>query len=101
MKQLYRGNLRSDGRDLKHQVDGLLKRKQCNWTRLLREAFNHTAITYISTTLYIAKYSFIQLSELGHRGENENAKASKQQQGGFEPVILLRNKGLSIDVFIP
>ena len=27
---------------------------------------------------FIARYSFIQLSELGHRGENENAKASKR-----------------------
>ena len=25
----------------------------------------------------IARYSFIQLSELGHRGENENAQTSK------------------------
>ena len=27
---------------------------------------------------YMARYSFIQLSELGHRGENENAQASKR-----------------------
>ena len=29
----------------------------------------------------------MQLSELGHDGENENAQASKQQQGGFEPGL--------------
>ena len=30
--------------------------------------------------LSVARYSFIQLSVLRHHGENENAKASKQQQ---------------------
>ena len=29
-------------------------------------------------------YSFIQLSELGRRGENENARSLKQHQRGFE-----------------
>ena len=37
--------------------------------------------------LSIARYSFIPLSELGRRGENENAQALKQQQMGFEPSI--------------
>ena len=31
-----------------------------------------------------ARYSFIQLSELGRRGRNKNAKALKQLQRGFE-----------------
>ena len=40
-------------------------------------------------SLSIAIYLFIQLSELGHRGENENAQASKQQQ-------MIRTPSLSI-----
>ena len=35
----------------------------------------------------IARYSFIQLSETGRHGENENVKDSKQQ-GEFEPRLL-------------
>ena len=47
-------------------------------TRLLREEFSHAAITHEDDSLTfpplsIAMYSFIQLSELGHCGENENA----------------------------
>ena len=34
----------------------------------------------------IARYSFIQLSELRHHGQNEN-QASKRQQMGFEPGL--------------
>ena len=34
-----------------------------------------------------ARCSFIQLSELGRCGENENAKALKQQQRGVEPGL--------------
>ena len=34
--------------------------------------------------VYIARYSFIQLSEPGCHGENENAQVTKQQQRGFE-----------------
>ena len=41
-------------------------------------------ITYLPTE--IGRYLFIQLSELSH-GENENARALKQQQRGFEPGI--------------
>ena len=46
---------------------------------------SHAVITHedYSTTfppLSIARYSFIHLSELGHYGENENAKSSKRQQ---------------------
>ena len=33
--------------------------------------------------LSMARYSFIQLSGLGHRGENGNVQALKQQQRGF------------------
>ena len=46
---------------------------------------SHAAITsedYSLTfpPLSISRYSFIQLSELGHRGENENAQTSKRYQ---------------------
>ena len=45
--------------------------------------FSHTAITrkyhsFTSTTLSIARYTFIQLSELGRHGQNENAQTSKR-----------------------
>ena len=40
---------------------------------------------HIIPSLSIASYSFIQLSELGHHGENENVQASKWQESGFEP----------------
>ena len=49
-----------------------------------------TASMYLSLTLHhcpIARYLFIQLSELGHSGENKNAQASKQHQRGFEPRL--------------
>ena len=52
-------------------------------TRLLREAFGPCSnyaqrlLTNISTTVYS---SFIQLTELGRHGENENAQTSKRQQ---------------------
>ena len=39
------------------------------------------------TPLYIATYSFMYMSELGHRGENENAQTLKQQQRGFETKL--------------
>ena len=35
----------------------------------------------------IARNSFNQLSKLGHHWENENARASKQQQSGFESRV--------------
>ena len=49
-------------------------------TRLLLEAFNHAAINaqkifvHTSTSLFIARYSFIQLSELERRGVIEIAQ---------------------------
>ena len=54
-------------------------------SRLLWEAFSHATITarrpfvHISTCA-VARYSFIQLSELWQCGMNEIAKASKRQQ---------------------
>ena len=53
---------------------------------------SHAAITrndYSLTCppLSIAKYSFIQLSRLRHREENENAQTSKRYQRGFEPGL--------------
>ena len=44
---------------------------------------SHAAITCNDYSLtspppFIARYSFIQLSQLGHRGENENAQTLKQ-----------------------
>ena len=48
--------------------------------------FCHTAITaprlfvHISNTVYIARYAFIQLSELWQRGVIKLAKGSKRQQ---------------------
>ena len=52
-------------------------------TRLLWEAFRQAVvtaqrlITHIPTAS-IARYSFIQLSEMGRRGENENGQTSKR-----------------------
>ena len=37
--------------------------------------------------LSIAIYSFMYMSELGHRGENENVQTLKQQQRGFETKL--------------
>ena len=37
--------------------------------------------------LSIARYSFIQLSQLGRREEKENAQTSKRYQRGFEPGL--------------
>ena len=59
-------------------------------TRFLWEAFSHAAVTakylftHISPPLSMAEYSSIQLIELGRREENENTRASKRQQRGFE-----------------
>ena len=41
------------------------------------------SISHLASTAYIARYSFVQLSELAHHGENENVLASKQQQRAF------------------
>ena len=41
--------------------------------------------------MYVARYSFIQLTELWQRGKNEIAKASKRQHfktRGFEPGVI-------------
>ena len=52
-------------------------------TRLLWEAFGHAEISVqglinqISTTVYTARYSFEQQSQLRRRGENENAQTSQ------------------------
>ena len=39
-----------------------------------------------SATLSIAGYLFIQLSELGCRGQNKNARASKREQRGSDSL---------------
>ena len=46
--------------------------KHSSHTAIMREDFIH-----ISTTVYTQVHSFIQLSELGCRGENENMKGIK------------------------
>ena len=46
--------------------------------RLLWETFSHTAITDRRLFTHIP---FIHLSELGRRGDNENAKTSKEGKG--------------------
>ena len=46
-----------------------------------------TDISNTFPSLSIARYSFIQLSELGHLGEKENVQSLKQQQRGFEPRL--------------
>ena len=54
----------------------------------IRSCCNYCA--YFSLTfppLSRTKYSFVQLSQLGHRGDNENVQASKWQQRGFEPGL--------------
>ena len=61
-------------------------------TRLLWEAFSHAALMrkdfpLTFPPLSIDRYTFIQLSEQGHRGEDENTKALTQQQTGFEPKV--------------
>ena len=59
-------------------------------SRLLWKEFSHTASnarrlsTHMFPPLFIDRYSFIQLSELGRRGGNENAHASKLHQKGFK-----------------
>ena len=59
-------------------------------TRLLWEALSQLFCEYYSLTLpplLFARYSFIQLSELGHRGENKNDQSSKRKQMGLEPGL--------------
>ena len=58
------------------------------------EVFSHAAIAarrlfvHISTTVCIARYSFIQLSELWQRGVIKLAKGSKQPQWDLKPGSL-------------
>ena len=44
--------------------------------------------------LSIDKYSFIQLTELEHREEKENALTSKRYQSGFEHLSLDCESGI-------
>ena len=57
---------------------------------LVSQQLLHEDYSLTFSPLSIARYSFVQLSELGRCVENRNAQASKQQQRGFEP-------GLSIE----
>ena len=50
---------------------------------LLREDYS-----FIYPRLYVARYSFIQLSELWQRGVKEIVKASKRQQDDSNPGSL-------------
>ena len=52
--------------------------------RSIQPCCNYSSFTHIFLT---ARYTFIQLSELGHHGENENAQASKWHKRGFEPGL--------------
>ena len=69
-------------------------------TRLLWEAFSYAAITredysLIFPPLSVARYSFIQLIELGHRGENENYQSLKwYQTGDSNPGSLVCESGI-------
>ena len=49
--------------------------------------------THISTTIY-TQVLIVQLSELGRREENENAKALKRLRRGFEPGSLDSESGI-------
>ena len=49
----------------------------------MKTVHSHTVFLPLS----IARYSSIQLSELGRHEENKNAQASKWQQRGFEPGL--------------
>ena len=51
-------------------------------TQQLRAKTKSLTFPHLSDS--IARYSFIQLSGLGHRGENENAQTLKQHQKGIE-----------------
>ena len=61
---------------------------------LLWEVFSHAAIAarrlfvHISTTVCIARYSFIQLSELWQRGVIKLAKGSNRPQWDLKPGSL-------------
>ena len=64
-------------------------------TWLLWEAFNHMQVLHTDYSLTFpplstARYSFLQLSKLGHGGENENAKGTKWHQRGIEQHRLRR-----------
>ena len=64
-------------------------------TRLQWEEFSHVAITAVhkdcsltcTLPLSTGRYSFIQPTQLGCCGENENGQTSQQRQRGFEPGL--------------
>ena len=49
--------------------------------RSIQPCCNYSSFTHIFLT---ARYTFIQLSELGHRRDSDNAQASKRHHMGFE-----------------
>ena len=53
--------------------------------QLLWEGYS---LAYFRRSLSIARNLFMQLSELGHHGENDIAQNPKQQQRGFDPGLL-------------
>ena len=69
------------------------------------EGFSHSAITarklytYTSTALSTARHSFMPLSELGRRGDNENSQSSKLKQRGFKAGLprLIDWRSTSVD----
>ena len=62
----------------------------CTHTHARTHTHTHTLFAHIliSNTVYSLVINFIQLSELGHSGENENVQASKRLQREFEPGLL-------------
>ena len=60
-----------------------------SWKHSRHAAIAQRLFTHISTTVsvYIARYSFIQLSRLRRREVKENAQTSKRYQRGFEPGL--------------
>ena len=71
----------------RHQVD--FSGKHSAMLQLLHEDYSLTF-----PPLSITRYSSIQLSELGHCGENENAQASKQQRRDSNAGSLDRMPGI-------
>ena len=67
-----------------HQLD--FSGKHSCHAAITREDYSLTFIP-----LPIARRSFIQLSELGNCGENENVQTLKQLQRGFEPALSIES----------
>ena len=67
-------------RSFRHQLDFSCKHSS-------HAAITHEDYSLTFPPLSIARYSSIPLSELGRRGENENAQTWKRQQTGFEPGL--------------